>query len=101
MLRRLALMLAVPALLAPGAAHAADTPEEAIAAVKRVLKRTAPGCDTEWAKIRVVGYPDDWQVTVVVRESEAGDGPARWRVGEGPPRALNELARTIARGCGS
>ena len=99
MLRRLALLLAVPALLAPGAALAAETPEEAIAAVKRVLKRAAPTCDTDWAKIRIVGYPEDWQVTVVVRDSAAGDGPARWRVGEGPPRALNELARAIARGC--
>lgn len=92
-------LLLLPALLGAGPALAADTADEALVAVKKVLKRTVADCETRWTKIRVVGYPDDWQVTVVIRESAAGEGPAKWRVGEGPPRALNDLGRALARGC--
>jgi hypothetical protein len=90
--------------LAAGPAAAAtppdpQTPEEAITVVKRILKKSVKACGTDWATIDVVGYRRDWKITVKVRESAAGRGAAKWKIGRGWPVATNALAKAVARGC--
>ena len=93
----LSLALAVPAAAAPAPDY--ETPQDAIAAVKRILKRSVKGCATDWARIDAVGFRGAWTIDVRVRDSEAGKGLARWRIGDGWPTAANALARALAKGC--
>lgn len=76
-----------------------ETPQDAVAAVKRVLKRSLTGCRTDWARIDAVGYEGSWTVEVRIRDSKAGKGTAVWFIGDGWPRAKNALAKAIAHGC--
>lgn len=77
----------------------AETPQDAVAAVKRILKRSTADCRTDWARIHAVGFEGSWTVEVRIRDSEAGKGTAHWFIGEGWPRAKNALAKAIAHGC--
>ena len=93
--------LLVAAFAAPAAAEppAYETPQDAVAAIKKILKRTMKPCATDWARIDAVGFESAWTVDVRIRGSEAGKGLARWRIGEGWPMAANPLARALAKGC--
>ena len=88
---------AAPASAAPPPAY--ETPQDAVAAIKKVLKRTVKPCATDWARIDAVGFPGAWTVDVRIRDSEAGRGVARWKIGDGWPLAVNPLARALAKGC--
>lgn len=91
------LVVAAPAPAAdPPPAH---SPQQAVDAVRRVLKRTMPACRTDWTRIEAVGFDSDWRVAVRIRASKAGAGTARWSIGTGWPIARNALARAIAHGC--
>ncbi|MCW2989433.1 MAG: hypothetical protein JWM73_27 [Solirubrobacterales bacterium] len=92
-----ALCIAAPATAATP--PPADTPQQAVDAVKTVLKRTMKACHTDWARIDAVGYAGSWKVTVKVRASDAGEGTARWFIGKGWPAAKNALAKSLAAGC--
>jgi hypothetical protein len=80
---------------------AAETraPQDAVAAVKRVLVRNEKPCRLDWAKIRSRGYADHWKVTVTVRSSLAGAGAAHWTIGGGAPVAADARARQLTHGC--
>ena len=103
MARRIVLL----ALIAAGSAAAApaatppptETPQDAVAMVKRILKRTQAACHSDWSRISAVGFEGDWEVEVKMRASEAGEGTARWTIGDGWPVARNKLARALAHGC--
>lgn len=94
-------LLAGSAAMPAGASPptAAETPQDAVDVIKRVLKRTERACRTDWARIDAVGYEAHWDVDVRIRSSKAGRGLARWTIGSGPAKPRNALARTLARGC--
>lgn len=94
-----ALALAAAAPAAAATPPPTRTPQQAVDAVRRVVQRTMRACATDWAKISAVGYEGDWRVDVRIRDSQAGDGTARWQIGDGWPVARNALARALARGC--
>jgi hypothetical protein len=101
---RRTLLIALAALSTAGPALAATpppstTPQQAVDAVKVVVKRTMKACRTDWARIDAVGYAGHWKVTVKVRGSDAGKGSARWFIGKGWPVAKNALAKQLAGGC--
>lgn len=76
-----------------------QTPEDAIAVVKRILKKSVKACATDWATIDVVGFRGDWKIDVRIRDSAAGRGQAKWKIGKGWPVATNALAKALAKGC--
>lgn len=76
-----------------------ETPQDAVTAIKKILKRTMADCATDWAKIHAVGYEGSWTIKVTIRESKAGEGTAHWFIGNGWPRAKNALAKALAHGC--
>lgn len=75
-------------------------PQDAVAAVKRIVVRHQKACRTDWAKIRALGYKGHWNVTVTVRSSRAGKGTAHWKIGNGWPYAADAFAQRLAHGCG-
>src|SRR5689334_2510607 len=101
--RSLVLGLTIAAMSAPVAAAQPPpvrTPEDAIAAVKRVLRKHDKDCKLDWSRIDAQGYAGRWRVDVTVRSSRAGAGVAKWRIGDGFPIASNKLARAVSHGCG-
>ena len=93
-------LTASPALAArPGPPPAIEEPQDAVAIVKRILTRHMKACKLDWARIDATGFEGDWNVVVKVRRSRAGDGTARWHIGDGWPIALNKLARAIVYDC--
>lgn len=100
--RTLILALTSVAFAAPAAAGTApptETPQDAVDAIRTILKRTMKPCGTDWAAIHAVGYEGSWTINVKIRDSAAGSGKAHWFIGNGWPRAKNALAKAIARGC--
>ncbi len=92
----LALCCAAPAVAAP---PAYETPQDAVAAIKRILKKSETRCATDWARIDAIGFEGAWQIDVRIRGSKAGKGRAQWKIGEGWPVATNPLAKALAKGC--
>jgi hypothetical protein len=100
-------LTALVALAAGGSAAAVaaapppayETPQEAIAAIKRVLRKSQVACATDWARIDATGYQGAWTIDVRIRASDAGKGVARWRIGKGWPTAANPLAKALAKSC--
>jgi hypothetical protein len=102
--RTLLIALTSAAVSAPSLAATAPptrTPEQAVAAVQRILQRTMKPCRDDWARIDAHGYTAHWTVRVRVRSSRAGSGNARWAIGKGWPVARNALASALAHGCRS
>ncbi|MCW2968183.1 MAG: hypothetical protein JWM71_1955 [Solirubrobacteraceae bacterium] len=102
--RRLSLaVFATLAIGGPAAAAASappvKTPDDAVAAIRRILVRNTKPCKLDWAKIHALGKPGDWAVTVTVRSSKAGKGTAHWKIADGYPSAADTLARALAHGC--
>ncbi|MFL5845777.1 MAG: hypothetical protein ACJ762_13905 [Solirubrobacteraceae bacterium] len=100
--RTLIITLTAGALAAPATAAKAPptrTPQDAVDAVRTVVKRTMKACKTDWATIHAVGYAGSWTITVKVRDSKAGAGTGHWFIGNGWPRAENALAKAIAHRC--
>jgi hypothetical protein len=101
--RSIVLGLTLVATSAPVAAakpQPVRTPEDAIAAVKRVLKKNTKKCKLDWARVDAEGYAGKWDVDVTIRASRAGNGIAHWKIGYGYPIATNKLAKSLAKGCG-
>ena len=90
-------LTAAPALAAAPAP--ATTPQEAVDVIKKVLNRTEKACRTDWARIDAVGYEGNWKIEVRIRASKAGEGPARWAMGDAAPKPRNALAKALARAC--
>jgi hypothetical protein len=101
--RRVTLLFGLSMLAAVPGAAARDgrisRPEQAVAAVKRIVVADQRACRTDWAKIRALGYEGHWKVTVTVRSSRAGRGDALWTIGGGHPEAADAFARRLAHGC--
>ena len=101
--RSIVLGLTLAAIAAPAVAAASPptrTPEDAIAAVKKILNKNTKKCKLDWARVDAEGYAGKWDVDVTVRSSRSGDGRASWKIGYGYPVAQNKLAKKIANGCG-
>lgn len=94
-----AALVACAAAAAPGLAARVSRPEDAVAAVKRIVVRNARACKTDWTRIRALGYTGHWKVTATVRSSRAGSGLAVWWIGTGRPVATDRFARRLAHGC--
>src|SRR4051812_26018536 len=100
--RSIALGLTLAAVMATSAVAdppPARTPEDAIAAVKRAIKKRTKQCRLDWSRVDASGYAGNWTVDVTVRSSRAGKGVGRWTIGYGYPVARNKLAKAIAGGC--
>ena len=77
------------------------TPQDAIAAVKKVLNKNDRACNLDWSRADASGYAGNWKIDVTVRASRAGAGVAKWGIGDGYPVARNKLAKAIAHRCRS
>src|SRR3954468_11513938 len=100
--RTLVLGLTIAATATPAMADQPPpvrTPQQAIGAVKRVLKQNTRKCLLDWARADAEGYAGNWKGKVPFPPPPSGAGLGQWLIGDGYPVARNALAKNIAHGC--